>query len=132
MDLQRNAMYVGIYSVGNLQDRAMTELMTSAGGTEPIYDRTREHLGQSDLMIIAVRHKLIDACEALRDKGIVPPNVDNVALDRIRSAQVRLPAGADWVALTEKYLDFDSGSPTGADDIPFLRPSEPEPANSPA
>jgi hypothetical protein len=132
MDLQRNAMYVGIYSVGNLQDRAMTELMTSASGTEPIYDRTREHLGQSDLMIIAVRHKLVEACEALRDKGEVPANVDNVKLDRIRSAQVRLPAGADWVALTEKYLDFDSGEPTGADDIPFLRPTGPEPANNPA
>jgi phthalate 4,5-dioxygenase len=132
MDLQRNSMYLGVYFVGNLQDRAMTELMTNAGGTEPIYDRTREHLGQSDLMVIAVRHKLVEACEALRDKGVVPPNVDDVSLDRIRSAQVRLPAGADWVAATEKYRDFDSGEPTGADNIPFLRPEEPEPANNPA
>jgi hypothetical protein len=34
--------------------------------------------------------------------------------------------------MTEKYRDFDSGSPTGADEIPFLRPTEPEPANNPA
>jgi hypothetical protein len=110
----------------------MTELMTDASGSEPIYDRTREHLGQSDLMVIAVRHKLVEACEALRDKGEVPPNVDNVSLDRIRSAQVRLPEGADWVAATEKYRDYDSGAPTGADDIPFIRPTQPEPANNPA
>jgi len=83
-------------------------------------------------MVIAVRHKLVEAAESLRDKGIVPPNVDNPALDRIRSAQVRLPEGADWVEMTAQYRDFDSGSPTGADAIPFLRPQEPEPANNPA
>jgi hypothetical protein len=57
MDLQKNGMYLGVYSVGNLQVWLMTELMTDASGTEPIYDRTREHLGQSDLMVIAVRHE---------------------------------------------------------------------------
>ena len=31
--------------IGNLQDRAMTELMS--GRARPIYDRTQEHLGSS-------------------------------------------------------------------------------------
>jgi hypothetical protein len=81
-------------------------------------------------MVIAVRHKLVEACEALRDKGAVPPNVDNTALDRIRAAQMRLPEGADWNALSEKHRDFDSGAPSAADEIPFIRPEEP--ANNPA
>ena len=128
MDLQKKTLYLGIYSVGNLQDRAMTELMTDPEGKEPIYDRTKEHLGNSDLMVIAVRHQLIQATESLRDRGELPPNVDNVKLDRIRSAQLQLPVGADWVELSKKYRDFDSGSPTGADNIPFIRPDSAVPS----
>jgi hypothetical protein len=75
---------------------------------------------------------LVEAVEALRDKNVVPANVDDPTLDRIRSAQLRLSEGTDWVAVSEKFRDFDSGSPTGADEIPFLRPQVPEPANNPA
>jgi phthalate 4,5-dioxygenase len=122
MDLQKDSMYVGIYFVGNLQDRAMTELMTDAAGDEPIYDRSREHLGVSDLQVIAVRQQLVQATEALRDKGQVPANVDHPELDRIRSAELHLPADEDWVAASAEYREFDSGTDTGADLIPFLRP----------
>ena len=127
LDAQKNSIYNGIYLLGNLQDRAMTELMTDPSGSEPIYDRTKEHLGNSDLMVIAVRHQLIQAAEALRDRGEVPPNLDNPKLDRLRSAELKLPAGADWVELSKKYRDFDSGSPTGADNIGagIMRPAEP-------
>jgi phthalate 4,5-dioxygenase len=122
MELQRKSMYLGIYFVGNLQDRAMTELMTDAAGSEPIYDRTREHLGVSDLQVIAVRQQLLTAVEAHRDSGDLPANVDNPALDRIRSAELNLAADADWVEASKEYRDFDSGVETGADLIPFLRP----------
>jgi phthalate 4,5-dioxygenase len=96
--------------------------MTDAAGSEPIYDRSREHLGVSDLQVIAVRQQLLTAVEAHRDSGDLPANVDNPALDRVRSAELNLAADADWVEVSKEYRDFDSGVETGADLIPFLRP----------
>ena len=114
MELQKNSMYLGIYFVGNLQDRAMTELMTDASGSEPIYDRTKEHLGNSDLMVIAVRHQLIQATEALRDKGEVPPNVDNRPIradtgSLTSSASVRRRPGSLICRLSFEADDADFG-----------------------
>jgi hypothetical protein len=75
-----------------------------------IYDRSHEHLGSLDIMCIAVRRTVIRAAKALRDHGILPANVDNVALDVIRPAQVVLPVGADWVKETEALRDGTSGA----------------------
>ena len=55
----------------------MTELMTNEKG-EVIYDRSHEHLGTTDAMCIVVRRLLVNAARALRDKGQLPPNVDDV------------------------------------------------------
>ena len=92
----------------------MTELMCGPGD-EPLYDRTKEHLGSSDAMVIAVRRRLIGAAEALRDGDVVPPNVDNPDLDRVGSATLILPADADWQAVSAPARDADSGSPVVAD-----------------
>ena len=73
---------LGIPFLGNLQDRAMTETMG------PIYDRTQEHLGTTDAMVIFVRRRLHRAARALRDQGVVPANVDDAALCRVRPASV--------------------------------------------
>ncbi len=100
MKMQSETMFLGIPFVGNLQDRAMTELMTNDKG-EAIYDRTKEHLSASDAMIVTVRRQLINAATRLRDEGKVPPNVDNIELDKVRSASLRYPAGADWKGLSE-------------------------------
>ena len=54
------SMFNGVPFVMNLQDRAMTELMCDADGN-PIYDRTQEHLGSSDQMVITVRRQLLQA-----------------------------------------------------------------------
>jgi phthalate 4,5-dioxygenase oxygenase subunit len=59
----------------------------------PIYDRTQEHLGTTDAMIIRSRHRLIAAAKALRDHGTVPPGVDNPEGYRIRSGGAVLPKG---------------------------------------
>ena len=64
-------LMLGIPFLGNLQDRAMTETMG------PIYDRTQEHLGTTDAMVIFMRRRLIDAARALREQGVVPANVDD-------------------------------------------------------
>ena len=100
-EVQRTLRFSGVPPGGNLQDRAMTELMTGEDGSEPIYDRSKEHLGTTDSMVIFVRRLLIAAAKALRDEGAVPANVDNVALDRVRPAGIILPPDADWVEATE-------------------------------
>jgi hypothetical protein len=96
----------------------MTELMSNEKG-EVIYDRSHEHLGTLDTMCIAVRRQVIKAAKALRDHGIVPPNVDNQRLNRIRHATVILPAGTDWAKATECLRDSDSGLPVAWDMRPL-------------
>ena len=109
-EVERTTQVCGVAFLGNLQDRAMTELMTGANG-EVIYDRSHEHLGTLDTMVIVVRRQLLKAAKAFRDRGEVPANVDKIQLDRIRHATVILPKGADWAASTEQIRDADSGLP---------------------
>ena len=114
LEVQKNTMFCGIPFVVNLQDRAMTELMCNDEG-EPIYDRTQEHLTSSDAMIIAVRKQLLDAVTNLRDDGKAPPNVDNVELDKVRPATLRLPIDADWKIASEAARQAVLGKPSAAD-----------------
>jgi phenylpropionate dioxygenase-like ring-hydroxylating dioxygenase large terminal subunit len=81
----------GIHS----QDQAITESM---GVT---YDRTHEHLGTSDAMVIRTRRRLLHAAKALRDHGVEPPAIDEPQLYRIRSGGVLLPRDTDWLTATE-------------------------------
>ena len=67
-----------------------------------IYDRTHEHLGTSDSMVIRTRRRLINAVKALRDHSAVPPGVDDAALYRMRSGGVILPRSADWLEATKQ------------------------------
>ncbi len=101
-EVERTQMVSGVPAIGNLQDRAMTELMQNEFG-ERIYDRSREHLGSLDIMCIAVRRQVIKAVKTFRDEGVLPPNVENASLDTVRPATVILPKGADWVKETEAY-----------------------------
>jgi phenylpropionate dioxygenase-like ring-hydroxylating dioxygenase large terminal subunit len=93
-DKQRSGgSYTGIPSV-SLEDHAVTESMG------PIYDRTSEHLGSSDAMIIRTRRRLMAAATALQERGSVPPGVTQPAAYRLRSGGVVLPEGADWAQAT--------------------------------
>jgi hypothetical protein len=87
------ASYTGLPSVV-LEDQAITESMG------PIYNRSQEHLGTSDIMIIRTRLRLIRAAQALRDKGELPPGADNPTLYRQRSGGVILPRSVDWIEAT--------------------------------
>lgn len=107
-ELQKTLQYTGIAFSGNLQDRAMTELMTNEDGIEPIYDRSKEHLGTTDAMVISVRRMLIRSATALRDEGVLPANVQNVELNRVRSASIILPPDENWVAATEGARNPDA------------------------
>jgi phthalate 4,5-dioxygenase len=77
----------------------------------PIYDRTQEHLGTTDAMVIYVRRRLLEAARALRSHGVVPANVDDATMCRVRPASVLLPEGESWVTATEKARQSDAGVP---------------------
>jgi hypothetical protein len=77
----------------------------------PIYDRSQEHLGTTDAMLIQVRRRLIDAARALRESGVTPPCVDDPSLYGVRSASLVLGRDADWQAETRSLLKAFSGLP---------------------
>jgi phenylpropionate dioxygenase-like ring-hydroxylating dioxygenase large terminal subunit len=94
-EVQRTVNYTGIGNI-HLQDQAITESM----GT--IYERTQEHLGTSDTMVILTRRRAINAAQRLRERGEVPPSVDNPELFMVRSGGVVLPRTADWLEATKE------------------------------
>jgi phthalate 4,5-dioxygenase oxygenase subunit len=110
-EAQKKDFVCGIVFAGNLQDRAMTETM----GT--IYNRTQEHLGTTDAMVIQVRRTLISAALELRDHGVVPANVLDPNLCRVRPASVLLKDDEDWASATEAARSADAGVP-----IAYVRP----------
>ena len=93
-EAQRTTSFTGIAGI-HQQDQAVTESMG------PIYDRSQEHLGTSDAMVIRTRRRVIAASRALRDAGTVPPGVDDPTVYRYRSGGVVLPRDADWLEATK-------------------------------
>jgi hypothetical protein len=91
---QRTESFTGIAGI-HQQDQAVTESMG------PIYDRSQEHLGTSDAMVIRTRRRVINAARALRDNATVPPGVDDPTVYRHRSGGVILPRDADWREATK-------------------------------
>jgi phthalate 4,5-dioxygenase len=82
--------YTGLETIP-LQDQAVTESMG------PVLDRSRENLGSSDMMVIRVRRRLLDAARALAEHKTVPPAVDAPQDYQVRSGGVFLPEGQDWL-----------------------------------
>jgi len=62
--------FSGLHNI-TLEDQCMTESMG------PIVDHSFEHLTPSDAMIGVTRRRLLQAVRDFKDKGIVPPGVDN-------------------------------------------------------
>jgi phenylpropionate dioxygenase-like ring-hydroxylating dioxygenase large terminal subunit len=107
-EVQRTMNYTGIPTI-RLQDAAM---IVSMG---PISDRSEEHLGTADAMIIATRRKLLQAAKQLRDNGIMPPASTNPKLYRVRSCSAVLPTAADWrEALADWHFARTTSLPAGA------------------
>jgi phenylpropionate dioxygenase-like ring-hydroxylating dioxygenase large terminal subunit len=101
-DLQRRKQgpdgYTGIATV-QTQDQAMTNSMGA------IYDRSQEHLGTSDAMIIRTRRRLLNAAKAFAETGLTPPTVDHPEFYRLRAGSTLLPVDADWWTATEKLRE---------------------------
>jgi hypothetical protein len=87
--------WTGIQGVGR-QDQAVTSSMG------PIYDRSQEHLGSSDAMIIRVRRRLLNAVRGFAETGATPPGVDHPAAYHLRSGSALLPKDADWLEATRE------------------------------
>lgn len=94
-EVQRTGSYTGIDGI-HLQDQAVTESMGA------IVDRSIEHLGSSDAMVIRTRRRLLRAAQALHDEAVTPATVDHPELYRQRSGGVILPRTADWQEATHE------------------------------
>jgi len=103
-EAQRTESFTGIAGI-HQQDQMITESMG------PMIDRTEEHLGTSDAMIIRTRRRVLQAAKALRVDGVVPPGVDTPGVYRYRSGGVFLPRSADWLEAT-RPLRQAFGQPT--------------------
>jgi len=101
-DIQKTVMFSGIPREGKLQDMAVMESMGH------VYDRTDEHLGRLDTMIIAVRRALIAAAKE-RQAGVTHATVDQPQLYRVRPVEIMLKEGENWFEATEEHRNADSG-----------------------
>jgi len=74
-----------------------------------IFDRTTEHLGSSDLAIIAVRRSLLDAARALRERGALPGEIMQPECYAVRSDALLLQVGESWFDATAERRKAVSG-----------------------
>ena len=95
-EVQRNDSYTGIDGIG-LQDQAVTESMG------PVYNRSHEHLGTSDAMVIRTRRRAIAAARALQEHGVLPPGVDDPTMYQVRSGGIVLHRSMDALEATKDH-----------------------------
>jgi len=89
--VQRESTYSGIQGIA-IQDQAITESMGF------VADRTREHLGTSDRMIMLTRRRLMRAAQALAEREVPPPGSDDPEVFRFtRAGPIVLPKSVDWL-----------------------------------
>ncbi|GAC1659358.1 MAG: Rieske 2Fe-2S domain-containing protein [Candidatus Elarobacter sp.] len=88
-EAMKNGSYTGIKGFTN-QDMACQESMG------PVVDRPREHLGTSDVAIIRLRRRMLEALRRF-DAGEPPIGHDvPVPYDRLRGDQRIIPIGEPW------------------------------------
>ncbi len=92
---QRTSSYSGIPEFW-AQDASMQVSM----GT--VCDRSQEHLGTSDLAIIAVRKRLLAAAKAMQSDGTIPPETRQPEAYAVRSDAVILDSNLSWFEETKE------------------------------
>jgi phenylpropionate dioxygenase-like ring-hydroxylating dioxygenase large terminal subunit len=112
-EAQRNwVSYTGIRGIRQ-QDMAMTESMG------PIMNRSNEHLGTTDALIIRTRRRLIASARALQEHGILPPGVESPEGYHQRSGGIILPRSADWWEATREIREqFNAPRPQAMEAAP--------------
>jgi phenylpropionate dioxygenase-like ring-hydroxylating dioxygenase large terminal subunit len=93
---QRTVAYSGMPNL-LAEDQAVTESMG------PVYDRSNEHLGTTDAMIIRTRRRLLDLLRTHADGRSVPPGVDDPEIYQVRAGGTVLPDGDDWLEAVAKW-----------------------------
>ena len=93
-EMQKHGNFTGIWGI-NEQDRSIQEAMG------PIVNRSREHLGTTDIATIAARRLLIKMARNLQD-GVEPEIAHDVEAYRVRAIDVVGPTG-DFDKLLEEH-----------------------------
>jgi hypothetical protein len=96
---QKTVSFTGIKGI-----RAQDAMVTETAG--PIADRTREHLGSSDIAVVAMRRALMQAATLCAESGLPHPVAANAWLYAARAVQAVLPENQD----IEAAEDFLSGA----------------------
>lgn len=94
-----------------IQDRAVQESMG------PIYDRTQEHLGASDMAVIFYRRLILRKIREMQNGGTLPGHLSGADLDQ-RAASILMPAGEPWQHARQWQEEYERAHP--------LEPSPPE------
>jgi hypothetical protein len=82
----------------------------------PIMDRTKEHLGTADAVIIRARRHILAAARALEEDGTPPPGSENPELYKVRSCTSFVAPGEDWQeALGDWHYARTTEYPVGPD-----------------
>jgi phenylpropionate dioxygenase-like ring-hydroxylating dioxygenase large terminal subunit len=88
----------GISYSGIPDFRSQDNMATETAG--PVYDRTREHLGSTDVAVIRMHRLLLRAAKGLREHDATPPALSGSGDFRsIRGAEKILEPGEDWRVL---------------------------------
>ena len=88
-EAMRRGDATGIFGVNN-EDIAVQESMG------PIYDRTKEHLGTSDVAIIRMRRIMLDGVSDF-ENGAAPPGLaGDVSVEHLRAVEGMMPIGDPW------------------------------------
>jgi phthalate 4,5-dioxygenase len=95
-DVQRNSSYTGIWGI-NEQDRGIQE------GMGPIVDRSKEHLGTTDIAGVTARRLLINMARDLQ-AGIEPAIIANPEVYRLRAIDV-VSEDAEFEQVLQHYDD---------------------------
>jgi phthalate 4,5-dioxygenase oxygenase subunit len=96
-ELQRTASFTGIKSIPS-QDYAVTH----RPGGQWIADRSKEKLTKSDMAIVAMRRRLLDALKGMAE-GREPPEASRPEAYRVRSIDKVLPRDLDVAAGTKDW-----------------------------
>jgi phthalate 4,5-dioxygenase oxygenase subunit len=81
--------FTGIAGVNN-EDIAVQESMGA------LYDRTKEHLGASDVAVIRMRKIMLDGVRRFMDGEPAPGLAEPVAYEALRAEERMVPKGAPW------------------------------------
>jgi len=95
--LQKTSSFTGIRGV-RVQDMAVQEDQRG-----PLSDRSREHLGASDLGVIATRRMLLKQLKALQ-KGHEPRQPQTPGAYNLRSLALNAPREAAWQDLMREHM----------------------------